>query len=71
VKSPQFSRFEIRNVNNEATLQERKDRAIAEMTEKIKAATGAKDVRFTFYKLTREAPTDLVANQTWEVRAEF
>jgi hypothetical protein len=70
MNSPQVSHFVISSANTPATLQEMKDRAVAEMRKRIEEKTEAKDIRFTFRPLN-EVPPGLVMNITWEVRADF
>ena len=70
MKSPQISYFEVSTADNLRTLEQLKERTLAEMKEKIEAETGAKDVRFSICQLT-EARPGLVTNITWEVRADF
>jgi hypothetical protein len=70
MNSPQISYFEVSTGDDPRTVQQRKDRTIAEMKKKIEAETGAKDIHFSVRPLT-EAPVGLVMNIRWEVRAEF
>ena len=68
--SPQISYFEVSTADDPRTVQQRKDRTIAEMKKKIAAETGAKDIHFSVRPLT-EARPGLVMNISWEVRADF
>jgi hypothetical protein len=68
--SPQTSNFQTSTADTEAAIQELKTNVVATMKEKIEKETGAKDIRFTFRKLTEPLPS-LVMNILWEARADF
>jgi hypothetical protein len=70
MNSPQISYFEVSSADDPRTVQQMKDRTVADMKNKIEAATGAKEIRFSFHPLTEAIP-GLVTNIRWEVRAEF
>lgn len=70
MSSPQISYFEVSTADNRRTVQQMKDRIVAEMKNKIEAETQAKDIHFSFRPLTKAIP-GLVTNIRWEVRADF
>jgi hypothetical protein len=70
MNSPQISYFEVSTADDPRTVQQVKDRTVAEVKNKIEAETGAEDIHFSVRPLT-EAHPGLVINIRWEVRADF
>jgi hypothetical protein len=70
MKSPQISYFEVSTADDPRTVQQWKDKIVAEMKDKIETETGAKDIRFSVRPLTQAIP-GLVMSIRWEVRADF
>lgn len=62
--------FEVSTADDPRTVQQLKDKTVAEMRRKIEAETRAKDIRFSIRPLI-EPRAGLVMNIRWEVRAEF
>ena len=68
--SPQVSYVEVSTADDPRTVQQWKDKMMAQMKDKIEAETGAKDIRFSIRPLTKARP-GLITNIRWEVRADF
>ncbi|PYK24775.1 MAG: hypothetical protein DME59_12240 [Verrucomicrobia bacterium] len=68
--SPQVSYVEVSTADDPRTVQQWKDKMMAQMKDKIEAETGAKDIRFSARPLTQSIP-GLVMGIKWEVRADF
>ena len=68
--SPQVSYVEVSTADDPRTVQQWKDKMMAQMKDKIEAETGAKDIRFSARPLTQSIP-GLVMGIKGEVRADF